>query len=271
MLAFNRLEKTRSLSNAPALIEHRFDDFIVPQRKPDGYFDATAMCRTVGKQFAEYRRLNTTHEFLTELSLDMRIPVSKLVVSFRGKPVHLQGTWIHPKVAIHLGQWCSPRFAVSVVNWVYGWFNSRVEVSGWLCAAPLAWTRVFPDSFYLNIFRLKGKAVVPKEQAPWLADVTNDLIYSRLGEGVLEALQKINAVPEGKRFRPRKHHQHVSEGDAKIQLRFLIAEATGAMASFREWDEFHARWDSLHPQINQLQREIEFQFSDAQQILFALS
>jgi hypothetical protein len=252
------------------LIDHRLDDFVIHQRKPDGYFDATAMCRAVGKQFHDYRRLETSQEFLKELSLETGIPISKLVVTFRGKPSELQGTWIHPDAAIHLAQWCSAKFAVSVARWVREWFGFKVNVSGWLCAIPLPWSKVFPDSFYSNIFRLKGKVPVPKEQAPWLADITNDLIYSRLGEGVLEALQKINAVPDGKRFRARKHHQHVSEGDAKIQLRLLISECIGAMSSFREWEEFYACWKALHPPVTDLPREVEFQFSDAQLLLFKL-
>jgi hypothetical protein len=68
------------------LISHRVEDFVIPQRKPDGYFDATAMCKAVGKLFADYRRLETTAEFLQELSGDMGIPISKLVVSIRGGP-----------------------------------------------------------------------------------------------------------------------------------------------------------------------------------------
>jgi hypothetical protein len=256
--------------NAIGLIDHRVDDFIIHQRKPDGYFDATAMCRAVGRLFADYRRLDTTQEFLNELSSDMGIPISKLVLSIRGGPLELRGTWVHPDAAIHLAQWCSPKFAVSVARWVREWFGFKVNVAGWLCATPLPWQKVFPDSFYANIFRLKGKLPVPKEQAPWLGDVTNDLIYSRLGEGVLEALQKINFVPEGKKFRPRKHHQYVSQPDAKVQLRCLIAECIGVMSAYRTWEEFYSGWNNLHPQVIDLPREVEFQFSDAQLLLFKL-
>jgi KilA-N domain/P63C domain len=256
--------------SASELISHRVDDFVVHQRKPDGYFNATAMCQAVSKLFAEYRRSPSTQEFLNELPSVTGLTHNGLIKIIRGGPPHLQGAWVHPDVAIHLAQWCSPKFAVAVARWVREWFGFKVNVSGWLCAKPLPWAKVFPDSFYANIFRLKGKLPVPKEQAPWLADVTNDLIYSRLGEGVLEALQKINAVPEGKRFRPRKHHQHVSEGDARIQLRLLISECVGAMSSFRDWNEFFARWETLHPRVIDLPREVEFQFSDAQLLLFRL-
>jgi hypothetical protein len=256
--------------SAIELISHRVENFVIHQRKPDGYFDAAAMCRAVGRQFHDYRRLDATQEFLKELSSVTGIPLTGLTKTIQGGPPHLQGTWVHPDVAIHLAQWCSPKFAVAVARWVREWFGFKVNVAGWLCATPLPWQRIFPDSFYANIFRLKGKIAVPKEQAPWLADVTNNLIYSRLGEGVLEALQKVNAVQDGKRCRPRKHHQYVSEGEAKVQLRCLIAECIGMMSSFRTWDEFYPAWESRHPQVTELVRGVEFQFSDAQLLLFKL-
>jgi hypothetical protein len=60
------------------VIDRRVDNFLIHQRKCDGYFDATAMCQAVGKLFADYRRLDTTEEFLKVLSSDMGIPISKL-------------------------------------------------------------------------------------------------------------------------------------------------------------------------------------------------
>ena len=35
----------------------------------------------------------------------------------------MQGTWVHPQVAIHLAQWLSPQFAVKVTQWVFDWMN----------------------------------------------------------------------------------------------------------------------------------------------------
>ncbi|MDB6034900.1 MAG: KilA-N protein, partial [Verrucomicrobiales bacterium] len=37
-----------------------------------------------------------------------------------------RGTWVHPDVAMNLGQWCSPRFAVAVAKWVREWMGGRV-------------------------------------------------------------------------------------------------------------------------------------------------
>src|SRR5262249_24107988 len=71
------------------------------------------------------------------------------------------------------------------------------------------WTKTFDDEFYAQIFRLKAKTPVPKELAPWLSQVTNDLIYRRLPEGVFDALQLVNPVLPGRKHRRKKQHQFV--------------------------------------------------------------
>lgn len=108
------------------LIPHTIEDQTICQRKDDGYIHATALCKAAGKQFNDYRRLAATHEFLHALSLETGIPVSNLVITTRGRGDRVQqGTWIHPKAALHLAQWLSPGFAVQVVNWVFDWMNDR--------------------------------------------------------------------------------------------------------------------------------------------------
>jgi hypothetical protein len=110
-----------------ALIPHRVDGQVIEQRRIDGYVDATAMCRAVGKQFNDYSRLGSSKAYLSELEIDTGIPVSELIQSVRGGSSSAQGTWIHPKVALHLAQWLSPRFAVQVSNWIYDWMTGRVS------------------------------------------------------------------------------------------------------------------------------------------------
>jgi len=94
---------------------------IINQRASDGYINATAMCKSVGKSIYDYSRLKNTNEFLNELSSDTGIPVSLLIHSIRGGQSSSQGTWVHPDVAVNLGQWLSPKFAVKVSRWVRDW------------------------------------------------------------------------------------------------------------------------------------------------------
>jgi KilA-N domain len=53
------------------------------------------------------------------------IPSAELIHTIQGGDFRLQGTWVHPQVAIHLGQWVSAPFAVQVSQWVYDWMSGR--------------------------------------------------------------------------------------------------------------------------------------------------
>lgn len=120
------------VAKLPALIPLKVEGSIINGRNKDGYVNATAMCKAAGKSFADYDRLKTTQAFIKELSLDMGIHISKLVQQFRGKPVDQQGTWVHPLLAINLGQWLSPKFAVKISKWVYGWSSAAPARQEWL-------------------------------------------------------------------------------------------------------------------------------------------
>lgn len=107
------------------LIHHESGGSIIDQRSGDGYINATALCKAAGKTWSEYRRNGNTSAFLAELQLDTGIPVGMLIHSIVGGDRNLQGTWIHPQVAVNLGQWLSPRFAVQVSKWVSDWMRNR--------------------------------------------------------------------------------------------------------------------------------------------------
>ena len=57
------------------------------------------------------------------LAVDMGIPISELIQSFKGGRAENQGTWVHPDIAINLAQWLSPKFAVQVSRWVREWMS----------------------------------------------------------------------------------------------------------------------------------------------------
>ena len=109
------------------LIPHFIERKLIHQRTADGFVNATAMCKAVSKNFADYRRTGPTNEFLNELSSVMGRPITELVITVQGGTPLLQGTWVHPDVAVNLGQWCSPRFAVAVAQWVREWMNGRPQ------------------------------------------------------------------------------------------------------------------------------------------------
>lgn len=67
--------------------------------------------------------------FLAELSTETGIPVSQLIQTFKGGDASTQGSWVHPDVAINLGQWCSPKFAVAVARWVREWLTGQSKTA----------------------------------------------------------------------------------------------------------------------------------------------
>jgi hypothetical protein len=113
-----------------ALITHKIENDLVLQRASDGYVNATAMCKASGKLIGDYGRLQSTQAFLKELSLATGLSVAELVIVVKGGEPEMQGTWVHPDVAINLGQWCSPKFAVAVSGWVREWLTGKAKPEG---------------------------------------------------------------------------------------------------------------------------------------------
>jgi predicted GIY-YIG superfamily endonuclease len=81
--------------------------------RPDGFINATQLCKAGGKLFGHYKDLKQTQDYLQALSSNIGIPIIGLMESKSG---HYGGTYVHRKVAYHLAQWISPQFAVQVSN-----------------------------------------------------------------------------------------------------------------------------------------------------------
>lgn len=105
------------------LIPHQVNGAIIGQRSCDGYINATALCKAAGKQWNEYSSNKSTKAFLEVVATKTGIPVLELiqVVTVGG----IKATWVHPKIAIHLGQWLSPEFAYQVAEWVEDWMSGK--------------------------------------------------------------------------------------------------------------------------------------------------
>lgn len=108
-------------------VDRLADNDIISQRVTDGYINATAMCRAANKSWSDYIRLTSTKAFIAELSSALQISQDGLAQSVVGGVPHLQGTWVHPQVAIHLAQWLSPKFAVLVSKWVFEWMSGNIQ------------------------------------------------------------------------------------------------------------------------------------------------
>lgn len=108
---------------ASGIVVRTWNDAPISRRDSDGFADATAMCQAHDKLWGNYRQLDRTAEYIKALAASTGLAPDQLIVSTKGGPAHLQGTWIHPRLAVDLARWLSPDFAV----WMDGWFLEQAQ------------------------------------------------------------------------------------------------------------------------------------------------
>jgi hypothetical protein len=109
--------------NPSGLAVRVWNDTPISRRISDGYVNATAMCQANRKRWNHYQSNERTYGYIHALAADTGIPATDLVVTSKGGRPELQGTWIHPRLAVDLARWISPQFAV----WMDGWFLESIQ------------------------------------------------------------------------------------------------------------------------------------------------
>jgi hypothetical protein len=106
------------------------EDIVTEIRLTDGFVNATKLCKSAGKFWADYFKNKSTQLFLTELignmkksdgnmkkiNGNMNISFENIIDSEVGG--NHDGTWVHPDVAIDLARWCSTKFHVAITQLV---------------------------------------------------------------------------------------------------------------------------------------------------------
>ena len=88
-------------------------------RATDSYVNATLMCKSGTKQWADYKRLASTTKFIERLAKELGVRKDRLVHgSLPGGNRLCIATWVHPRVATHLAQWISVDFSVKLTSWL---------------------------------------------------------------------------------------------------------------------------------------------------------
>lgn len=115
-----------------------------------------------------------------------------------------------------------------------------------------AWAKRFPDEFYENIYKLKGWKWpgMNKNRYSVVAHYTNDLVYSRLGPGILDELQ--NKSPRNRKGqRGNKLHQWLTEdiGHPMLaqHLHAVVMFQRLAIANGHSWKRFLLSVDQVLP------------------------
>ena len=91
--------------------------------RADGYLNATAIAAHFGKQPRDYLKTEQTQQYIAALAENLSVKTKILtkenqIVSVK-RGGDEQGTWLHPKLAIHFARWLDPKFAV--------WCDEQIE------------------------------------------------------------------------------------------------------------------------------------------------
>lgn len=110
-----------------------------------------------------------------------------------------------------------------------------------------AWVKTFPDEFFEQLFRLKKWKWKGTSKRPGVVGhYINDLIYDRLGPGVLDELNKRNPVDERGR-RKAKHFQWLTEDIGHPALAQHMYATIGFMRASDSWDNFKLNFCRAFP------------------------
>lgn len=171
-------------SNQLALIPRIEEGEIIPQRAADGYISATALCKSVNKQFSSYKALKTTQDFIAELIKQTNMPEQQLIHIISGGNAQYQGTWVHPYLAVNLAQWLSPKFAVKVSQWITEWQQGKTKA-------------VMP----VHIERyMQNRSKIPYTHFSMLNELTLNLIAPLEQAGYTMPQEMVPDISEGKMF-----------------------------------------------------------------------
>jgi hypothetical protein len=139
----------------------------------------------------------------------------------------------------------------------------RRLLEAYVSAEFLPWTKRFPDDFYRELFRLRDWTYDPLSvKRPKLVGLlTENIVYKRLPEGVLQELKRLNPKDESGR-RKRKHHQFLTDDIGNPHLEKHVASAITLMKISGSYKVFKKHLDKALP-IPQAQLSLPFEDPDS--------
>lgn len=110
-----------------------------------------------------------------------------------------------------------------------------------------AWIQRFPPEFFQELYRLKRWKWTGSSRRPGVVGhYIRDLVYERLGPGVLAELERVNPT-DGHGRRKAKHHQWLSDDLGIPGLSQHMHTLLGFMRADDDWNAFYARFNRSFP------------------------
>lgn len=112
------MSKSDSAAGKTAIIQYSYEGTPISFSNTDGVMiNATQMAKPFGKKAVDFLKIQSTKDFLQQLSEVKKITLTDLVqVKYGGNN---PGTWMHEDVALEFARWLSPKFAI--------WCNDRIK------------------------------------------------------------------------------------------------------------------------------------------------
>ena len=125
----------------------------------------------------------------------------------------------------------------------------------------LPWTKMFPDEFYQQMFRLRGWQYdrMSTKRSQLVGFLTNQLIYDKLPQGVLDELKSRNPVDAKSKRRRRKHFQFLTEDIGNPHLKNQLVAVITLMRASTGWPQFKRNFARAFPPPDGFQTEFGFE------------
>lgn len=150
---------------------------------------------------------------------------------------------------------------ISLVDEATGYQSEREQdelhrlLSVYLTEERLRWAQRFPNEFYKQLFRLRNWEWPNNgNRSPFVGKLTNQLVYERLPQGVMDELKKRNPTAPETGRRRWKHHQFLSEDIGQPDLRDHLLQLVAVMRTSKDWNDFWDRFELAFPKPGQQQR-----------------
>jgi P63C domain len=146
---------------------------------------------------------------------------------------------------------------IALVDEVTGYQKSRSAddlqriLEAYVSKEYLPYTSRFPSPFYEQLFRLNGWQYNPLsvKRPQVVGKMTDNIVYSRLPEGVLEELRNKNPKDDKGR-RKRKHYNFLTEDIGNPHLEKHLAAVIALMRIAPNWRKFKSFLNRAFPQQN---------------------
>jgi len=110
------------------------------------------------------------------------------------------------------------------------------------------WTKMFPDEFFREIYRLQGWAYKPgsAKRTPYVGKLINKYIYEQLPPGVLDELRELNPVTARGR-RKHKHFQYLTSDTGNQHLDRQISTVSTLLRISDDKEHFEDLFERAFP------------------------